>query len=113
MSNVAFWLRIRWKYIRAAQLSTVQRVEINGFETFDMRFFEMAYVKRLTSHVKRLIQAHVKRLTVDNFDSLACQTSRLHADAPRQKDWRCAGKEFLGTEPVLWRHLPCRRKLGP
>jgi hypothetical protein len=99
--------------MKEIQLSTVQRVEINGFETFDMRFFEKAYVKRLTSHVKRLIQTHVKRLTVDNFDSLACETSRLHADAPRQKDLRCAGKECLGTETALSRHLPCRRKLGP
>lgn len=40
------------------------------FETFDMRFPETAHVKRLPLHVKRLIQAHVKRLTVDNFKGL-------------------------------------------
>ena len=70
--------------MRATQLSTVQRVVISGFETFDMRYLKKVHVKRLTSHVKRLIQAHVKRLTVYNFEGLACQTSRLHDGAPLQ-----------------------------
>ena len=87
--------------MRPVQLSTVQRAAIIGFETFDMRSFKKVHVKRLTSHVERLIQAYVKRLTVDNLEGLACQTSRLHAGAPRQKGWRCTGKEYLGTEPVL------------
>ena len=43
---------------------------ISSFETFDMRSPETAHVKRLPLHVKRLIRAHVKRLTVDNFESL-------------------------------------------
>ena len=107
MSNVAFWLRIRWKYIRAAQLSTVQGAAIDVSETFDMRSLEKVHVKRLTSHVKRLIRAHVKSLTVDNFEGLACQTSRLQAGALRQKGRWCAAKECLGTELLLSRHLPC------
>ena len=107
MSNVAFWLRIRWKCIRAVQLSTVQRATINGFETFDMRSREKVHVKRLTSHVKHLIRAHIKRLNVGNFEGLACQTSRLQAGAPWQKGRCCAAKECLDTEPVLSRYLLC------
>jgi hypothetical protein len=43
---------------------------IGSFETFDMRSPQTAHVKRLVSHVKRLIRAHVKRLTVDNLEGL-------------------------------------------
>ena len=93
--------------MRATQLSTVQRAVISGFETFDMRCLKKVHVKRLASHVKRLIQAHVKRLTVDNFEGLACQTSRLHAGYPVQKSQCCAATECLGTAPVLPRRLTC------